>query len=261
MATDVHTTAPPAAAPARHPKATDLHLTSPQMGGVDVLEVQQKLSALGYAPGKLDGIFGTATAAAVQAFQRDNNLEIDGVVGPKTRAVLSEAPTPAHPTPIVRKASSIGRLALAVSLQEIGQKESPANSNKNKYGKWFGVDGVAWCNIFVSYCFLNGAQYTICSGFKSAGVYAKGCTYVPTTEAWLKAAGMWKGRTEPLPGDIAIYNWDGGVPDHIGIVEEYLGGGRFNAIEGNTAVGNDSNGGQVMRRLRYMSTVNGFGRV
>jgi putative peptidoglycan binding protein/CHAP domain-containing protein len=265
VATDVHATRPhtarPTAAPARQPKVSDLHLSSPPMGGVDVLEVQQKLHALGYAPGKLDGIYATATAGAVKAFQRDHSLEVDGVVGPKTRAVLNAAPTPAKPVPNVRKASSIGRLALAVAIQEIGAKESPANSNKNKFGKWFGVDGVAWCNIFVSYCFLNGAKYVICSDQTGGGVYAKGCTYVPTTEAWLKATGMWKGRTEPLPGDIAIYNWDGGVPDHIGIVEEYLGGGQFHAIEGNTAVGNDSNGGQVMRRLRYMSNVDGFGRI
>jgi hypothetical protein len=113
----------------------------------------------------------------------------------------------------------------------------------------------------VSYCFHNGAEYTICEGFKGAGVYAKGCTYVPTTEAWLHATGMWKGRTEPLPGDIAIYNWHGGLPDHIGIVEEYLGGGKFNAIEGNTGIGNDANGGEVMRRQRYFSDVDGFGRV
>ena len=51
------------------------------------------------------------------------------------------------------------------------------------------------------------------------------------------------------------------MPDHIGIVEEYLGGGKFNAIEGNTSVGNDSNGGEVMRRLRYISQVDGFGRL
>jgi hypothetical protein len=40
-----------------------------------------------------------------------------------------------------------------------------------------------------------------------------------------------------------------------------LGGGKVNAIQGNTSIGNDSNGGQVMRRLRYLTRVNGFGRV
>jgi hypothetical protein len=252
--------------------AADLHLTSPLMSGPAVLQIQQKLSALGYAPGKLDGEYGVATAGAVRAFQRDNKLTVDGVVGTETRAALRTAKPakpakpagpaqPAQPVPIVRKPSSLGQLALAAAIKELGAKESPANSNRTKYGKWFGVDAVPWCNIFVSYCFINGAKYTICSGFKGAGCYAKGCTYVPTTEAWLRATGMWKGRTEPMPGDIAIYNWNGGVPDHIGLVEKYLGGGQFNAIEGNTAVGNDANGGEVMRRLRYMTDVDGFGRV
>ena len=154
--------------------------------------------------------------------------------------------------------SPIGRKALGTARRLVGTTEDPPGSNRTSFGRWFGVDGVPWCNIFVSFCFVNGAKYTICSGFKGAGVYAKGCTYVPTTEAWLHATGMWKGRTQPMPGDIAIYNWNGGVADHIGIVEEYLGGGRFNAIEGNTAVGNDANGGEVMRRLRYMTDVNGF---
>jgi hypothetical protein len=240
--------------------AADLHVTSPLMAGPAVLQLQQKLAALGYAPGKLDGVYGVATAGAVRAFQRDNKLTIDGIVGTQTRAALRTAKKPTPPVPNVRKPSSLGEQALAASLNELGVKESPANSNKTKYGKWFGVDGVPWCNIFVSYCFLEGAKYTICANYKGAGVYAKGCTYVPTTEAWLRATGMWKGRTQPLPGDIAIYNWNGGAPDHIGIVEVYLGGGQFNAIEGNTAVGNDANGGEVMRRLRYMTDVDGFGR-
>jgi peptidoglycan hydrolase-like protein with peptidoglycan-binding domain len=261
MATDVHTRTAAAAGTARRQQVKELHVTSPLMAGPAVLETQKKLHALGYAPGKLDGQYGAATAGAMRAFQRDHHLEVDGVVGARTHALLNAAAIPADPVPIVRKASTLGQLALAESLKELGAKESPANSNKNKFGKWFGVDGVAWCNIFVSYCFHNGAQYTICEGFRGAGVYAKGCTYVPTTEAWLHATGMWKGRTEPLPGDIAIYNWHGGLPDHIGIVEEYLGGGKFNAIEGNTGVGNDANGGEVMRRLRYFSDVTGFGRV
>ena len=261
MATDVHARRPAATAAAVRQQVKELHVTSPLMAGPAVLKAQQKLSALGYAPGKLDGQYGPATAGAVRAFQRDHQLQVDGVVGVRTLALLKEAKTPAAPVTIVRQPSTLGALALAESLKELGTREAPANSNKNKFGKWFGVDGVAWCNIFVSYCFVTGAEYTICEGFKGAGVYTKGCTYVPTTEAWLHATGMWKGRTEPLPGDIAIYNWHGGLPDHIGIVEEYLGGGRFNAIEGNTGIGNDANGGEVMRRQRYFTDVNGFGRV
>ena len=231
------------------------------MQGPEVLVIQEKLEALGYAPGTLDGIYGDTTASAVRAFQRDHGLEVDGVVGPKTRQALGKVKKPPGPQPIVRKQSELGRAALAEALKHVGKKERPAGTNKTAFGKWFGVDAVPWCNIFVSYCFVMGPKYVICAGFNGAGVYANGCTYVPTTEAWLRATGMWKGQTAPMPGDIVIFNWDGGVPDHIGIVEDDLGGGKFNSIEGNTAVGNDSNGGAVMRRLRYTSQINGFGRV
>ena len=251
--------------------AASLHVTSPLMTGPAVLDVQKRLTALGYAPGAVDGRYGPATAAAVKAFQRDRKLEVDGIAGPLTLAALRQKPAKAPAataeaaaTPLRRTQSrgSIGERALAEAVKHLGSKEKPAGSNRTPFGEWFGVDGVPWCNIFVSYCFQVGAGYTICKGFKGAGAYpGKGSTYVPTTEAWLQAAGFWVGRTEPQPGDIAIFNWDGGVPDHIGIVEEALGGGRFHAIEGNTSVGNDSNGGEVMRRERTVAQVDGFGRV
>ena len=236
----------------------ELHVTSPLMKGPDVLRIQEQLQAWGFSPGTLDAEYGPATAAAVTAFQRTHKLDPDGVVGPQTRAALRKKPTP---TPPPNGKQTPGQKALAEALKHLGDKEKPAGSNKTAFGKWFGVDGVPWCNIFVSYCFKVGANTVIAPGFKGAGCYPNGCTYVPTTEAWLRATGQWVGRAEPKPGDVAIYNWDGGAPDHIGLVEEYLGGGKFNAIEGNTSVGNDSNGGEVMRRLRYISQVDGFGRL
>jgi len=256
--------------------AAELHVTSPFMSGPAVLDVQKRLTALGYAPGALDSAYGPTVAAAVKAFQRDRKLTADGVVGPLTLAALRAKPakTPTAQAPAAPSAAaatprrrlqgrgSLGEQALVEAITHLGVKEKPAGSNKTSFGEWFGVNGVPWCNVFVSYCFQVGGSYTICKGFKGAGAYpGKGSTYVPTTEAWLQAAGFWVGRTEPRPGDIAIFNWDGGRPDHIGIVEEYLGNGEFHAIEGNTAAGNDSNGGEVMRRLRNLAQVNGFGRV
>ncbi len=237
-----------------------LHVTSPLMRGPDVLAVQQKLTALGYDPGVLDGAYGPTTAAAVKAFQVARKIEVDSVVGPETRNALTAAKPHSTKAP-AKTGSTIGQKALAEALKLIGTTEKPPGSNRNLFGVWFGIDGVPWCNMFVSYCFSVGAGYTITQGFSGAGCTANGCSYVPTTEAWLKATGMWLGRVDPQPGDIAIYNWDGGAPDHIGIVEAYLGGGNFNAIEGNTSVGNDSNGGEVMRRERRVTQVDGFGRV
>jgi len=57
--------------------------------GEDVLAVQARLAALGFDPGKADGVYGPLTAAAVTAFQAANGLEADGVIGAITRAALT----------------------------------------------------------------------------------------------------------------------------------------------------------------------------
>jgi len=58
--------------------------------GMAVLELQQLLSSLGFDPGRLDGIFGSNTEMGVRAFQERNGLDVDGIVGPETRAKLEE---------------------------------------------------------------------------------------------------------------------------------------------------------------------------
>ena len=59
--------------------------------GEDVRALQVDLNRLGYACGEADGIFDPKTNTAVRAFQREHGLEVDGVVGDKTRAALEEA--------------------------------------------------------------------------------------------------------------------------------------------------------------------------
>lgn len=56
-----------------------------------VSELQQALSSAGYDPGPVDGTFGRRTEAAVVAFQQDNGLSADGVVGPETTSALNSA--------------------------------------------------------------------------------------------------------------------------------------------------------------------------
>ena len=50
--------------------------------GLDVLGVQQRLSALGYDIKKQDGIFGEMTRTALLKFQKDNSLKPDASVDP-----------------------------------------------------------------------------------------------------------------------------------------------------------------------------------
>ena len=65
----------------------------------DVRDVQIRLAQLGYLDYReVDGYYGVYTEAAVKAFQEDNGLYVDGVVGAVTRSSLyyeePEAPKP-----------------------------------------------------------------------------------------------------------------------------------------------------------------------
>ena len=55
-----------------------------------VEELQRLLIKHGYNPGVVDGDFGNLTYAAVIQFQKNNGLEVDGVVGPVTWAALQK---------------------------------------------------------------------------------------------------------------------------------------------------------------------------
>jgi len=74
--------------------------------GAEVTALQQTLLSLGYFQGSATGYFGKITKQSVVAFQKANNLEPIGMVGPKTRALLnapvnvvvSEPPAPVSTT-------------------------------------------------------------------------------------------------------------------------------------------------------------------
>ena len=56
-----------------------------------VRDLQEALKALGYDPGPVDGIFGSATEAAVKQFQQAREIAADGVVGRVTWINIDEA--------------------------------------------------------------------------------------------------------------------------------------------------------------------------
>lgn len=58
-----------------------------------VREVQQRLISLGYQPGPADNVRGQKTVAAIEAFQRDYGLVVDGIAGKQTLAAMKQAET------------------------------------------------------------------------------------------------------------------------------------------------------------------------
>jgi hypothetical protein len=57
--------------------------------GQEVIELQTRLTAIGYYKGPITGFYGGLTRAAVMAFQRANGLPATGFFGPMTRALLN----------------------------------------------------------------------------------------------------------------------------------------------------------------------------
>jgi peptidoglycan L-alanyl-D-glutamate endopeptidase CwlK len=66
----------------------------------DVTALQLALQAAGFSPGAIDGSFGPGTEAAVLAFQRNEGLAADGIVGPNTATALGLAVIPSIPSAI-----------------------------------------------------------------------------------------------------------------------------------------------------------------
>ena len=61
-----------------------LYRRTPMLRGDDVAELQQRLSALGFDIGRVDGIFGDQTSAGLAEFQRNVGLPVDGIAGAST---------------------------------------------------------------------------------------------------------------------------------------------------------------------------------
>ena len=49
------------------------------------------------------------------------------------------------------------RELLDIARGELGYKETPANSNRTKYGAWYGLDGQPWCVMFVEWVFAQAS--------------------------------------------------------------------------------------------------------
>lgn len=143
---------------------------------------------------------------------------------------------------------------LKIARAEIGVKESPSGSNKVKYNtEYYGSavrgSGYAWCAVFVWWVFKHaGCPELFYGGKKSA--------YCPTIADYYIAKKQTVSKSKGQAGDIVLFDWNqNGSSDHIGIIEKKNSDGSYTCIEGNTSVGNNSNGGQVMRRKRYTSQI------
>lgn len=123
--------------------------------------------------------------------------------------------------------------------------EMPSGSNKVKYntayyGKAVSGRAFAWCLVFVWWVFRE-AGFNL---YKTAS-----CTAFVNRYRAFSPGQIVMG--DYRPGDIVFFDFTGKrkKTEHCGIVTE-VSGGTVTTMEGNTGMGNDANGGAVMRRVR-----------
>lgn len=138
----------------------------------------------------------------------------------------------------------IAKQIIDIATAEIGYTELPPNSNRTKYGAWYGLDGQPWCMMFVQWCF-NEAGSPL--PYKTAS-----CSDL---ERWYRRNKPDAVYATPEAGDIVIYSFG-----HTGIVES-VQGDSITVIEGNTSAdynGSQNNGGGVYKRVRKTKLATAF---
>jgi hypothetical protein len=253
-----------------------LTLTSPLMHGPDVRELQRLLgrnpfgSFIHEAP---DSQFGPMTDQACThakywlGFPASGpNRWQNGGAGERLRSFLAgERQLPKdfakRRAQRVREApkKKLRERALEVALEEARERvrEDPFGSNNVRYSRWYtnnpkgwqGQDvGPRWCAMFVTWCYAkvdsqafdkDAARYAFCP-FVHADA-SRGRHFLTITR-------------DPQPGDVSLYTFGKSQDQHIGIFVRWTdrNAGAFRAVEGNTGVGDDANGGQVMERDRSL---------
>jgi len=242
-----------------------LHLTSPLMHGADVKAAQHKLAdnvfGQNFQSGKVDGQFGETTMRACKrakywlGYASPNGSygeQLESYLAGKKKLPLAYRRRRARRIKKA-KATPLRVKALNEARTHLGLKELPPSSNHTPFNVWYGIDHAPWCAMFVSYCYVKAGSKSLMKG--------KRYSYVPYIVHDGRAGVNGLAVTQqPEPGDLVCYDWDGdGVADHVGLFERWTSAkGDFVAVEGNTSLSDNSNGGEVMERDRKRANVEAF---
>ena len=143
------------------------------------------------------------------------------------------------------------------ALSYVGTYDGGNNNvifNTHYYGKAVSGSAYPWCCAFVWDIFrMCGASDIFNGGEKTA--------YCPTVLNWGKNSGLTVNKANGQYGDIVLFDWNGdGVADHIGLIISKNADGSYTTVEGNTANSNYSNGGWVLKMIRYQWQIIGIVR-
>ncbi len=156
-----------------------------------IIEVQQALAQKGYKPGTLDGIWGRQTAAALRAFQANNNLQADGILGNLTLAALFPD------TKLPRKLDDLSLVWFKEAQRLLGTRERPGVGSNPEIIEWvkdmktldYKSDDIPWCGLFVGHCISSTLDREP----------------LPTRVLSARAWGAFGIATKPTPGAVMVF--------------------------------------------------------
>lgn len=143
---------------------------------------------------------------------------------------------------------------IQLANEQIGIKENPRGSNNVKYNTWYygreANGNYPWCMAFVMWLFNQVGAFDI------VPIKTASCT---TLMLYAKKLGEWV-ESDYQAGDVLIYDLPGGnAIDHTGICLS-ADSTQVVAIEGNTSLSDESNGGEVRKWYRTIDYVVGAWR-
>jgi hypothetical protein len=260
--------------PGRHRRPGSLPLTWRTTGGVIVgVAVLGTAAATAQASDLPFGSAPSVSAAADAPGKKapggsSKNASKDGARtaaknGPKKEGTKKDEPKKAPANTSGKPAGrSLPTAAQAIELarSQVGVKED--GGGETKFQKWYmgtaraketlardggslgGYSDANWCDMFISWV---GEQIGFSDQIGSDA-------WTVQHARWFQEHGRW--GTEPKPGAIVFYAWDGGksVSDirHVGMVIKKIDDGTIEAVEGNT-------GNAVQIRKRPTDDVVGYG--
>lgn len=151
------------------------------------------------------------------------------------------------PSELALKRREIKHRLIKIHVGELGTTEH--GDNLQKYGEWYGMNGVPWCAEYQSWVAAHGHATLIIPRF----------AYTPAGALWFLARDAF--GHHPRVGALVFFDLAGlGRISHVGYVVKVYPDGSWDSIEGNTnALG--SREGTTVRRQHRTTTgrLGGFG--
>lgn len=201
----------------------------------------------------IDGDFGPATKAAVQAFQAGSGLTASGTVNQSTWGALVQPMTDAV-AELEPGSRGLGALAVAYAKQHLAQH--PREVGGQNRGPWVrlymkGNDGAewAWCAGFVCYV-LRQAASTLGSPMPLAYTFSCDSLAAEAKQGGIFLDGKKNVTPEQLaPGSLFLLRRSPLDWTHTGMVIA-AAAETFDTIEGNTNDSGEREGYEVCKRVR-----------